>query len=117
MKFRNPARTLARLAALGFGLLAAAPGWSQSAGQWKSPETIFAKVCAYCHDKRRAENIGPELMGRQLPVAYITHTARHGRGGMPAFPESVISPAELAALAQMIEKSAAPARAPAQGPH
>lgn len=108
MKFGNKTRALARIATVGLGLMVPAAVWAQSAGQWKSPETIFAKVCGYCHDKSRADKIGPELKGRKLAAAYVQYTARHGRGGMPAFPESVISPAELAGLAQMIENSAAP---------
>jgi mono/diheme cytochrome c family protein len=116
MKSGNKTQALARIAAVGLGLLIPTFVGAQSAGQWKSPEMIFAKVCGYCHDKSRADKIGPELMGRKLAAAYVLYTARHGRGGMPAFPESVISPAELAGLAQMIENSAAPTHA-AQGQH
>ena len=117
MNFCNKTQALTRIAVIGLGLMAPAVVCAQSAGQWKSPETIFAKVCGYCHDKSRADKIGPELMGRNLPAAYVLYTARHGRGGMPSFPESMISPDELARLAQMIENSAAPMHTAARGQH
>lgn len=78
---------------------------AQVAGQWKSPQVLFAKTCAYCHDLSQVVGVGPEILGRQLPVEVISFMVRRGKGAMPAFPESQISPSELAALASMIRDS------------
>lgn len=69
----------------------------------RTPEIVYAKTCGYCHGR----NVGPILLGRKLPVDYVTMTARAGRNGMPAFRPTEVSPTEMAALAKWINKSKA----------
>jgi mono/diheme cytochrome c family protein len=69
----------------------------------RSPEKVYASTCGYCH----GTNIGPIIRGRGLPAGTIQAMVRSGMNAMPAFRPSEISPAELAALAQWIEKSSA----------
>lgn len=69
----------------------------------RAPETVYAKVCGYCHGR----NVGPIILGRGLPADAIVYTARHGQNGMPAFRPSEISPAEMDALAKWISASEA----------
>ncbi len=98
-----------RVITLGFFLAAGAlPGGrasAQSAGQWRAPQEIYAKVCHYCHDT----HVGPVLFGRALPSAYVQATVRAGKHAMPSFRPSEISNAELAKLGDWIENSPAPA--------
>jgi len=70
----------------------------------RAPEQIYAKVCGYCHGR----NVGPIILGRQLPAEAIRYIVRHGQNGMPAFRPTEISPSELDALSQWV--SASPAR-------
>ncbi|WP_197706380.1 cytochrome c [Magnetospirillum sp. 15-1] len=81
---------------------------AQAAGEWKSGQQVFAKVCAYCH----TTGIAPELRGRQLPTAYITDVVKHGRLAMPAFRPTDFTPAELEQLANMLENSPQPEPTP-----
>ncbi|MEZ5744807.1 MAG: cytochrome c [Sphingomonadaceae bacterium] len=67
----------------------------------RAPEQVYAKVCGYCHGR----NVGPIILGRQLPPEAITTIARHGQTGMPAFRPTEITDSELAALAKWISTS------------
>ena len=97
-------KTALLLVALSSGALAQAPGLPPSAQQLgqtlpqRAPARTYAGTCGYCH----GTNVGPILLGRHLPVAYIKAMARAGRNGMPAFRPSEVTPAELDALAQWI---------------
>lgn len=69
----------------------------------RPPEQVYAKICGYCHGK----NVGPILLGRQLPVESIKTIVRHGQNGMPAFRPTEVTIAELDALAKWISASKA----------
>lgn len=69
----------------------------------RSPEVVYAKVCGYCHGK----NVGPIILGRQLPAEAITLIARSGQNGMPAFRPTEITAAEMDALSKWISASKA----------
>lgn len=63
---------------------------------------LYQQVCARCHETR----VGPPLLGRALPPPLVEVLVRSGRAGMPAFRESEISPAELAALGLYVQHTA-----------
>ncbi|ABD27396.1 cytochrome c, class I [Novosphingobium aromaticivorans DSM 12444] len=69
----------------------------------RTPETVYAKTCGYCHGR----NVGPIILGRALPAESIKYIVRHGQNGMPAFRPTEVKPEELDALAAWIEKSEA----------
>ncbi len=75
----------------------------------RSPQKTYASTCAYCH----GANVGPIILGRHLPPAYIHQMVRAGRNAMPAFRPTEITPAELDTLAVWI--STAPKIAGEQG--
>ncbi|MEH3107721.1 MAG: cytochrome c [Sphingomonas fennica] len=96
---RRCLRTLALLlAALPGPLIAATPAPAP-----RPPQAIYATTCGYCH----GHNVGPIILGRALPPELVTFMVRHGKGAMPAFRPTEITPAELTALASWI--AAAPA--------
>jgi mono/diheme cytochrome c family protein len=90
-------------------LLAALPTLvqAQAAGEWRSPQHIFQQTCAFCH----TTGVGPELRGRQLPPEYVSYVMLNGLRAMPAFRPTDFSPAEVAAMAKMLNESPAPAAA------
>jgi mono/diheme cytochrome c family protein len=57
-------------------------------------ETVYSTTCSGCHDGGNA----PPLRGHALPEGFVEVVVRHGRRQMPAFPETSISNADLAAL-------------------
>lgn len=69
---------------------------------WKDGAEIYAKVCAYCHEA----NVGPKILNRELPVAYIRAIVRSGILAMPAFRSSEIDDESLAKLANFISQKA-----------
>jgi mono/diheme cytochrome c family protein len=69
----------------------------------RTPEQVYAKVCGYCHGR----NVGPIILGRQLPADAIKAIARSGRNAMPAFRPTEITHAELDNLAKWISASKA----------
>jgi mono/diheme cytochrome c family protein len=69
----------------------------------RSPARTYAGTCAYCH----GTNVGPIILGRHLPAAYIKGMVRAGRNGMPAFRPTEISAAELETLSTWVAASAA----------
>ena len=73
-------------------------------------DRTYAKVCGFCHDK----GVGPAILGRELPVAYIENVVRHGFRAMPSFRSSEIDNAALASVARWVSQSpASPANAAA----
>lgn len=108
MKLRCPPARLRQALAAAMSCGAVMSAGAQAAGQWPGPQALFQRTCAYCHDQRIAKGIGPELMGRQLPVALINAIVRRGAGAMPAFPYAQVGAAELEGLAQWIHDSPAP---------
>ena len=91
--------------AAGLGLASAAFA-AQKLGEVqgeRAPEVVYAKVCGYCHGR----NVGPIILGRQLPVDAIKRIARNGQNGMLAFRPTEVTNAELDALAKWISASKA----------
>ena len=73
-------------------------------------DRTYAKVCGFCHDK----GVGPAILGRELPVAYIENVVSHGFRAMPSFRSSEIDNAALASVARWVSQSpASPANAAA----
>jgi mono/diheme cytochrome c family protein len=84
---------------------AAAPATAPApARRGAGPEATFAS-CSGCHD-----NGAPPLRGQALLEGYVDVVVRHGLRRMPAFPETSISDAELAALVTWL--NAQPRRRP-----
>lgn len=73
--------------------------------QDRAPKQLYNITCGYCHGR----NVGPILLGRQLPAEYIRTMVRSGPNGMPAFRPTEISNTELDALASWISASDAAA--------
>lgn len=95
----------------GLGLASSAFA-AQKLGEYqpqRAPEQVYAKVCGYCHGR----NIGPILLGRNLPTDMVKAVARQGRNAMPAFRPTEVTNAELDALATWISKT--PAKAEEHG--
>ena len=73
-------------------------------------DRTYAKVCGFCHDA----GVGPAILGRELPVAYIDNVVRHGFRAMPSFRSTEIDNAALASVARWVSQSpASPANAAA----
>ncbi|MCP5397158.1 MAG: cytochrome c [Sphingomonadaceae bacterium] len=87
----------------GIVLLAGCNMPAQASQGPRPPEKIYAKVCGYCHGK----DIGPIIRGRALDTELVKYMVRHGKGGMPAFKPTEISPEELDNLAIWISESEA----------
>jgi mono/diheme cytochrome c family protein len=66
----------------------------------------YGRTCGYCHDS----NIGPSLRGRGLDPEAVKYIVRHGSRAMPAFRPSVISDAELDAIAALVASNHLPER-------
>ncbi|HNO63100.1 MAG TPA: cytochrome c [Thauera aminoaromatica] len=64
-------------------------------------DRTYAKVCSFCHDK----GVGPAILGRALPAAYIENVVRHGFRAMPSFRSSEIDNAALASVARWVSQS------------
>lgn len=78
-------------------------GVADAAPATRSPETVYAKTCGYCH----GQHVAPIIRGRGLPVEMIEHYVRTGPRGMVAFRPTEISDAELKALAKWLNASKA----------
>lgn len=72
-----------------------------NADSWREAGQVYQKVCGHCHET----GIGPEIKGRNLPAAYITHVVRHGNRAMPAFRLSDVDDKTLNQLALLISNS------------
>jgi len=103
---------IAKMAVLTLGIVTATSAALAAGNQAKpaytgrAPQDVYRVTCGYCH----GHNVGPLILGRKLPAATIQAMVRAGRGAMPAFRPTEITNAELAALAQWIEKSKANAK-------
>ena len=80
----------------------AAPASAPAEAQVTLPVTYVQKGCVGCHGDKAQGLVGPILAG--LPVEHIKRTVRSGvlEAGMPAFDASVLSDADLEALAQAL---------------
>ena len=98
------------VAALVVGLIVPDTLWAaQKLGEYpapRAPQVVYAQTCGYCHGR----NVGPIILGRQLPADYIKAMARGGRNGMPAFRPTEITKGELDGLAVWISASPKPAK-------
>lgn len=94
---------LGALLALGaaFGLASAASAQASYEIEPREPQFIYDRTCGYCH----GHNVGPIILGRQLPAAVVASIVRSGNGAMPAFKPTEITNLELQALAEWIEAS------------
>ena len=90
--------------ALILGALVCLPAAGQSAGQWRSAENIYGKVCARCHET----HVAPRLLGRDLQPEYVRYVVLHGLRAMPAFRPTDFSEDELAALGRLVQQHSAP---------
>jgi mono/diheme cytochrome c family protein len=86
---------------LAVGLIALSGCGAANAKPPRAPEKIYATVCGYCH----GHNVGPVILGRQLPAEAIAQFVRRGQGAMPAFRQTEISDEELKALGAWIQAS------------
>lgn len=77
------------------------PACAQAGGQWKNPQEVYQKICAYCHET----GVGPHIRGVFPPKFYVK-VVRHGMAAMPAFRPTDIDDAMLQKLAKWL---AAPA--------
>jgi len=75
-----------------------APAHAQAAGEWSGSEQLWSRTCSYCHN----DGLAADLRGAGVARAAIIGAARLGPGGMPPFAPSVVSDAELGALAQWL---------------
>lgn len=87
---------MAAIAAMGGAGFALSANAQSASG--RDPQFIYERTCGYCH----GHNVGPIILGRNLPPAVIAALVRSGNGAMPAFRPTEISDAELAALAAWI---------------
>lgn len=83
------------LVAVSIALLSTGEVKAQAAGQWRDANQVYEKICGHCHDT----GIGPVIKGRGLPAEYYANTVRHGLKAMPAFRQTDVDDATLAALA------------------
>jgi len=93
-------RTLGRAgASIGLAALFVG-GWIQAglAGEWRDGTDVYRRVCAYCHET----GVGPKILGRHLPPAYVQKTVRNGYRAMPAFRPSEIDDRLLGEVADFV---------------
>jgi len=69
------------------------------------PQRLWEASCGYCHG---GPMNAPTLFGRNLPEDVVIMFARNGANGMPPFPQSSISDADMRALARWIKEQPAP---------
>jgi mono/diheme cytochrome c family protein len=89
------------------------PSWAQSqpiatssGGDAKlatGPEGTYSRTCGYCH----GANVGPVILGLNIPPEAIQTVVRSGMGAMPAFRPTEISDADLKRLSEWISHSPA----------
>lgn len=103
---RRPSWAVAALGITGAIALAGCNMAAQANDGPRPPEKVYSSTCGYCHGR----NIGPILKGRGIPADTVRYMVRHGQGAMPAFRQTEITPQELDALAEWIEKSPADAK-------
>jgi mono/diheme cytochrome c family protein len=89
--------------ALAAGLAASANAQATYEVEPRAPQYLYDRTCGYCH----GHNVGPIILGRQLPAAVVSSIVRSGNGAMPAFKPTEITNQELQALAAWIQASPA----------
>ncbi len=87
--------------ALAVGLAANANAQASYEIEPRAPQFIYDRTCGYCH----GHNVGPIILGRQLPAAVVASIVRSGNGAMPAFRPTEITNTELQALSEWIQAS------------
>lgn len=97
MKYTSILRFLAAASAL----VAFTSANADSSGKWLNGQEVYDKVCGYCHEV----NVGPVILGRNLPPDYIKAIVRNGNRAMPAFRESEINDAALAGVVKHVGTS------------
>lgn len=75
---------------------------------FKSGEDLWNKVCARCHlveGKASEQSVGPDLSVNEYDADTLKYFIRNGHLAMPAFPESAMSDASVAELADYFAKN------------
>ncbi len=62
---------------------------------------LFNSHCATCHPNAMA-GLGPAIINKPLPESLIRFQIRNGLGVMPAFDETILSDAEVEAIAEYL---------------
>ncbi|MEW6232151.1 MAG: c-type cytochrome [Chloroflexota bacterium] len=75
-------------------------------------QKAFDSKCASCHGPAGSGGVGPALNTPGYEADEIRTAIRQGRGGMPAFPVTAISDAELDEVVAYIQSLAVPPAAP-----
>ena len=98
-----------------FASIAAAQSARTDRGSAANGENVFLRVgCFTCHGTVGHGGAGPRLAPNTLPLAGFTTWVRNGTpgwsfgSGMPAFPTSVLSDAELADVRAYLASQPAP---------
>jgi mono/diheme cytochrome c family protein len=101
------------LAFAAIAALALPLGPAKAADTW-APETYYADRCQACHGAngwgtrtlaRRVPKGEARLTDRtRLPAPYVVYVVRHGIGSMPPFTPTELTDAQLARLAQWLER-------------
>lgn len=65
-------------------------------------EVLFRKFCYQCHPNG-AGGLGPAINNKPLPEVAIRTQIRKGVGAMPAFDDSWLSDADVAAIAEYVQ--------------
>lgn len=71
--------------------------------QERQGEQLFMAQCHHCHPGGAA-GLGPAINNKPLPGAAMHLQIRKGMGTMPAFPESLLSNAEVEAIVAYLNK-------------
>ena len=69
--------------------------------QWRDGAEAYSKVCGYCHEGQ----VGPRILGRELPPEYIRAIVRNGNRAMPAFRPSEMNDESLGKLGEYIQSN------------
>ncbi|MCC2682719.1 MAG: cytochrome c, class [Nitrosospira multiformis] len=109
MRKTNPVRTVTALmlsmsvaAAMMADIACAAAETNADKGfRWRDGAEVYSKVCGYCHGGQ----VGPRILGRELPPEYIRAIVRNGSRAMPPFRPSEIDDESLAKLAEYIQRN------------
>jgi mono/diheme cytochrome c family protein len=79
--------------------LAAAPRLSAAQQHGR---VLFHKFCHQCHPQGEA-GLGPDINANPAPMSAFRLQVRSGLGAMPAFPDAIISDAELDQLLAFVD--------------
>ena len=109
MRKTNPVRTMTALmlsmsvaaAMMADIACATAETHADKGFRWRDGAEVYSKVCGYCHGGQ----VGPRILGRELPPEYIRAIVRNGSRAMPPFRPSEIDDESLAKLAEYIQRN------------